>query len=548
MSKAKYEYDHYRAGISNMEANKIPEVLGYAEGKDEWEKPLSANANYININSYEQFEDPDCVFLVGRIGSGKTAMLSKLKYSVECGACKKYDCVAMIDTRDYIAQLGRSIRLSEYGKLPYSEIEYTARLEWEKVINSIAMKVLYDKYGALFPDEFRNIKAFLSENGEEPSRFSISDLLKTISENLGKTDNIIMHGISTTAILLGNIVSPNYLKARQELGEIIRGHGRPLILIDSIEKYEFNDTVILAVLNALTTICLDNCRNDNGIILKMAAPSELIPNLTSVNFEKLSSKIVYIRWSFHDLKAFIAVRVYRYKKQIAGEEQVNQKEALAFFDEYYKPSCMTRHGIYFPTLAYCMSYTQKEPRQILSIFNSWIYFEEKYAAQSRMDLIDKAITYDDYSRVKGALSIYSSVHPRMLEMFERTFTNKKYCFSESEFDQWLRSCSKIRGQIEAYELKKYFISSGLVGTMVEMHHIPEENKDLKNKRYIRIKEVLFEYQRKDFLPFNDETRFCLHPMVFGALNIVVDRNTLVYPRPAEDEYVPWEINTTSSIE
>ena len=469
-------------------------------------------------------------------------MLNKLKYSVENGTCKKYASVALIDTRDYIAQLGKVIRLSDCAKLSYSEIEYTARMEWEKVINSIAMKALYDKYRSDYPGEFRSIEAYLAEQGELPSHFSISELLKIIADNLGKVDNTASQGIATTATVLGSIISPNYREAVKELRLIMEKHGRLLLLVDSIEKYEFADTVILAVMNALATVCVDYSRNKSDIILKMAAPSELIPKLTSINFEKINSKIVYIRWSYQDLKAFIAVRVFRYKNAIAPDARVNKKQAIDFFDKYYEPFCMTRHGVCFPTLAYCMAYTQKEPRQILSIFNSWIFFEEHDKTKKRTELIDQAITYDDLSRVKGALSIYSSVHPRMLEMFQRTFCNKPYCFSEPEFDQWINSCANLRESIDAYDLKKYFISSGLVGTMLEMHLIRTGNKELKNKRNIRIKEVVFEYQRKDYLPFNNETRFCLHPMVFAALNIQVDRNTLVYPKPAEDEYIPWKEN------
>ena len=96
----------------------------------------------------------------------------------------------------------------------------------------------------------------------------------------------------TTA--LGHYLSPNYRDAVQELRSIMDKHGRMLLLIDSIEKYEFHDTITLAVLNALATQCVDFSRDKKGIILKMAAPSELIPKLSSVNFEKISSKIVYI--------------------------------------------------------------------------------------------------------------------------------------------------------------------------------------------------------------------------------------------------------------
>jgi hypothetical protein len=161
MNNQPYEHDYYKAGMEGMEEYRIPEVLGNAEAMDEWDNPLYADANYINIDSYKQFEDPDCVFLVGRIGSGKTAMLNKLKYCIEQEKCQYYASVAMIDTRDYIAQLGKALRLSDCAKLVYSEIEHTARVEWEKVLNTIAMKALLEELSLVhlhFDDKYRATK------------------------------------------------------------------------------------------------------------------------------------------------------------------------------------------------------------------------------------------------------------------------------------------------------------------------------------------------------------------------------------------------------
>ena len=131
-------------------------------------------------------------------------------------------------------------------------------------------------------------------------------------------------------------------------------------------------------------------------------------------------------------------------------------------------------------------------------------------------------------------------------MFQRTFSKHKYCFTESEFDAWLAECNNLRGNVDAYELKRYFISSGLVGVMVNLHQIKKGNRVLQNDRVVRIKEAVFEYQYKELLAFNNDTKFCLHPMTYSILNIKVDRNTFVYPRPIEEEgeFVPWSEATT----
>ncbi len=532
----------YHAGVAGVLLDPIPELIGKADAIDEWTDPLTAEANFINIASYEQFTDPSCVFLVGRIGSGKTSMFNRLKNSIENGKYKLYDSVAMIDTRDYIAQLGKVIRLSNLSSLNYSELECTARKEWEKTINILAMKNAYIKYADYAPDKFKKIKVFLEKEGYISSKLSITNILEKISNNLCNIEITPENSIiNAAAYVFGQALSADYDDALSELNSVLEDYGNMLILVDSIEKYEFSDKIILAVLNALVNLCLDYNRYNTRISLKMAAPSELIPKLTAINPEKISSKIVYIRWSHDDLKTFIAVRVYKYINKLDGHKYVDRDVANEFFDEYYDDTCKTRCGFNFKTFSYCLSYTQKEPRQMLSIFNAWLYYEKKFPNTERMQLIDRAITTDELSRVKGALSIYSSVHTKMFEMFERTFSNRNYCFSESEFDEWINSCANIRGEIDSYDLKKYFISSGLVGTMVEMHKINPNHPILNNDETVRIKEVIFEYQHKECLPFNNDTKFCLHPMVFSALNILIDKNTLVYPKPFEidSDFIPW---------
>lgn len=534
----------YHAGVEGMSSSPVPEVLGFPDAIDEWtnDKLEIAKSNFINIASYNQFNDSSRVFLAGRIGSGKTTILNKIKHSIESGENREYSSAIIIDSRDYIAQLGIAIRTQQNDNLIFSEIEYIARTEWEKMVNIIAMQELYNKFASSESSDFKHMKDFLERQGLLRFKHSVGETLKQIIENLKSIDSSIIQGVSCTISSIDQALMTDYNEALVEFNNNLEKYGKIMILIDSIEKYEFNDHIVLAIINALVNLCLEYNRNNRLMAIKMAAPSELIPKLASINSEKISNKIVYIRWSQSDLKTFIAVRLYKNIKKLSPTSFVDRSEAVEFFDQYYQETCRTRCGFMFRTFPYCMAYTQKEPRQILSIFNAWLYYEEIKPNVPRMELVNKAITYDELSRIKGALSIYSSIHPQMFEMFQRTFINRKYCFNEDEFDEWVNTCAGIRDNVDAYDLKRYFISSGLVGTMVEMHNIDKGNPDLKNDRDIRIKEVIFEYQYKEQLPFNNQTRFCLHPMVFSALNIEVDIDTFVYPKPLEleGEYIPWE--------
>ena len=538
-----YEHDYRFSGVADMMHDKIPPILGDIDANNEWIDPAAAEANYINIDSYEQFLSSECIFLVGRYGSGKTSMLNKLKYSIIRKQNKEFNHALMIETKDHIAELGYALRTSATAEYTYSEAVRLAIREWEKTINILIMKVLYDKYSSCSLPKTDNIKSYLTEQGLLSAHFSTDDLLAVLTSALAKVENPLVQGAISLANHVEKYKTPMYSVAKKEAESILKQYGKLIVLIDSIEKYEFNDRITFAVINALVDLCEKYHRTNRYIQFKMALPSELIPRLLSLNPEKFSNEAVYIRWSHDDLKKLVSVRLYRYLHQINKNDRIDNNEALDCFDAYYEEQCMTRCGFKFPTFSYCMSHTLKEPRHILAIFNAWIYYEKKYDQRPRMGLIEKAIDNNAPSRVEGALTIYNNMYDNIIDIFEKTFRNRKYCFSNSDFDSWLAGCSKLRGNLEAEELKKCFISSGLVGTMIDLHNIKPGDSFLSVDRPIRIKEVIFEYQIKHCLPYNSETTFCLHPMVYEALNIEVDRNTFVYPRPIEsgNEFIPWSV-------
>ena len=333
MSKLNYEHDYCHAGMTGMEADTVPEVLGKAEGRDEWEDSHeSADANFINIKSYKMFTESDYVFLVGRIGSGKTAMLNKLKYSIDTGKCKTYSCASMIDTENYVGQLGKSIRLSEDSTLSYNEMMILAKNAWRKTINTIAMNAMYEAYSQFGSERFKHIKDYLEEEGILSSHITAADIISKLCDRLSSIDNAYIQGTTAAVSALSSIFhsTEKYNNALVELAKITKRYNKPLILIDSIELYEYSDRIVLAVLNALATVCMESTKKTSCVYIKMAAPSELIPKLI-INFEKLTSKTIYIRWSYCDLKEFIAVRIYRYIKKVPSNSPINSQIALDFF-------------------------------------------------------------------------------------------------------------------------------------------------------------------------------------------------------------------------
>lgn len=77
MNKMDYKHDYYNAGVDEMLDDIIPSYLGKADAIDEWiDDPIAAEANFVNNEAYNHFDDVSGVILAGRIGSSKTTILN----------------------------------------------------------------------------------------------------------------------------------------------------------------------------------------------------------------------------------------------------------------------------------------------------------------------------------------------------------------------------------------------------------------------------------------------------------------------------------------
>jgi len=516
--------------------------LGYGAAESEWHDPKKMHSQFIEINSYKAFADPSIVLLVGRIGTGKTAIVNNLKYLIDNGYEMRYKSATTVTgdkCQKYFFDFSSTIRGSEYKDLIYAELESCFMSKWEWLVNVVAMQEIYKRHSDS-SGKCEKIKKYLRENNLIKFSMSANYILDTISsaaENINGVAATVTVALSKT---MRKLTSVEYSEALEELQKLLKTEGSCLVLIDSIRNYHVEDKISLAIISALYNVAVmisDDIQN-TGIHVKMALPSEIMPHLTNVNTEKMINRTVYIRWNQRNLTELIAVRLYMHKHHDIVD--CNLCEAMEYFQSYYTPTCKTAFGITFNTMAYCLMHTQKKPRQLISIFNSWLFLEEKRSG-NKMDLIYEATKLNQELQLKGVFQIYANVHIRAFDMFKRAFNNSKYCFNENELDVMIKQCAGIRGDMDAYDVKKLFFASGLLGMERNLHPVDENDPKFKNDRPIRIKEAVFEYQIKDTLTPNNRTRFALHPMVYAHMNIEIDENTLVYPKPNEDEdeFVPW---------
>lgn len=513
----------------------VNEYLGDGAAEIEWEKSKEETIKrFINIESYESFISKKNLFLIGRIGTGKTSLLKMFDFEIKKNNLESYLNSIIIDGEEHYHELSSVIRMSPYNDLIYGELEHHLSEKWKWIIYVNAMITTIEKVDSS-PDLYKNksltkVRQYLEDKNLKNAKRSFRYMLKSINKELASVDHL-MAGVSVaiTNIIL-NLTSNDFDDAVIELEDFLNEYGRVVVMMDTIKLYNTEDKVSYAVMTSLISACKSIYRNSNNIIAKVAIPSEIFCELSAVHIEKTNGHTVYIDWRYKDLVNLVGRRI-----ELHYTGNVTDLDNKEYLNDLIGEYCRTTTSIDFQSIGYVIRHTQKKPRQVINIFNTWLNMKEKSPNMDKDELLRRAVHHNPSVNVEGALTIYTNVSHRILDIVKTTFSDCKYCISYSELDRRLKLTSGIRDNIQNSTLKKVFLSSGILGVASEKHVINEGDNRFNNDRPIRVKEALFEYQIKGTLPFNADTYFVLHPMSYQYFRISFDRNTFVYPRPAEDE-------------
>lgn len=191
-------------------------------------------------------------------------------------------------------------------------------------------------------------------------------------------------------------------------------------------------------------------------------------------------------------------------------------------------------------MAYIIRHTHKKPRQVISLFNAILSFakeEKNDISKISSSIIIKGIHSNLDELVNGCLNMYTQIYPKADEIVKRGLHGTKSYIDYSELDKRLKEVSSLRAefQLSSEDVKRLLLECGVLG-------IQKSRSDLHNQK-IALVEALFEYQVKDKLTITNKDTCVIHPMFYEPLEICIDANSLVYPKPAEDE----EIKIYSSI-
>jgi len=159
--------DHdFQIGISNLIQQYITpkSFFGEEDAAIEWgENPENSANTFFHTKSYQSFQNEGALFLFGRRGTGKTAIMRMFDYEIKNNKISDYCCSYVVNQEDAYNDLAIQLRGSPLADLPENELAHFLIKKWHWVLMSSAMISVYRKYSEVDSENENliNINKFL---------------------------------------------------------------------------------------------------------------------------------------------------------------------------------------------------------------------------------------------------------------------------------------------------------------------------------------------------------------------------------------------------
>ena len=540
--------------------------LGDFGAEKEWnDDPEKAQKLFLHTKSYKDFSKPNSLILLGRTGTGKTAILRCLYDKIKRNASSEYSMAVIVPFDEILENL---LQINS-NFLDASTPKYVKDII-ARHINCYVMRALIKRYNLTAKSKmYSYIKnAGLYNDGDEsfiPGGINkFSEMFKAGLDVAEGTVKTTISGLYT-AMQMAEVFSKfGYHEALIEMNNYLKNEN-VLVLVDTLNEYDLRNEGIVTSVKALISVCFDYYVNlkQNHICIKISIPSEIHTHIVEALPGKQQGNTVVIQWSNNDLIKMIALRLLRYGKEVQpglfpsfqkytyedfyeGSNATENAKKLIY--EILPKECPTSLDYTFDTIAYCIRHTLKKPREVILIFSTFVeYILQKNDSNvffGNPNSIRDVIHSAQEDTISQALSMYVQSYKGIRDACDIVLHNRRYCFLGKELDAGHKEASVKREGYGIPEIKRILLESGLVGKVnnISNMHISPSSRCLTDngvtelrENSIQIVKAKFEYQVKGRLSLNRDELYVIHPMCYEHYECELGQHTLVYPDQFEDD-------------
>lgn len=562
-------------------------LLGDVSAKIEWSKrPDKARNTFVHLNAYKHFIDEEQLLLLGRTGSGKSAIMCCLKDDIENQRISQYSDVLQIDEAKFcekLAELCYDIDIDRF--------DATNKITEAIVmtINTRVMLYCFDQFKCE-RGELKSIIKYLLSLGliQTNDNSFLKNLDNLTSDQLQKSfkdigNNSLNKVLSTTKILLtvrkmfknneDTVIEENgdYLNALNELGAFLSERNKKiLVLLDSFDEYKINDKAFVVAVKSLINACFNiySISSSNRVYFKMAIASEVYTRVLTHLPAQRHTNTVAIIWSYKELMICMALRFVSWYHDLEGKHS-DKHYLFSFLNDYsisdlknsntaYKTTedifyhilpriCKTNSSYTYLTLAFISRHTMKKPREILQIFNAILDIiicenDSQYFLNDNSDIKIKDVVHslqNDF--ISQNLSLYRNFIPNIDKYVDKLLYGRNFIFffSDEDFNNKLKEVNAlIQSERSENEYLSYFDKSdvlnvifetGLLGQVSKVNIVNTKNKfkQFGTDKSIKIINALFEYQFKGNLQKSRDKQYVIHPMCYEHFSCLVGMRSMV---------------------
>jgi hypothetical protein len=460
---------------------------------------------------------PETYLIVGRRGSGKTALAQYFSFQSEIP-----DTLYIPADEPDLYQHVLSELASHAPDSAGMAVPQLRRL-WEYILWRIILENPRVAFGA----------APVSSLGNR-STFAVSSLINSIFDS-------ILRGLrepSAKGMIehLGKLWDDGSIdKAKMQALRIARS--TPIVVVlDTVEKYDKTNTPLMNAMAALIECAakFNAAYSSEGIHLKVFVSGELFPHLIEAVLENPGKSVkhpVHLFWRSKDLVRLISWRFFRYLEgrnllhpESKGEiDWADHKEVLArMWTPYFGQHITNTRGVIERTFPYVLRHTQMRPRQLIWICNAiaqeaivarrFPQFSEQDirvgVRESEIDLANEIIN--------SFGSIYHNVH-----LIVDALMNMPMLFRGNDLDKRAPQTKKEwpPSSYSQPSFRQLVVDLGIVGRV---------RKPVAGSRYI---DAEFQYARRERIPITSHDECVMHPMFYSRFNVQFDSTSrqLVFP-------------------
>jgi energy-coupling factor transporter ATP-binding protein EcfA2 len=460
--------------------------------------------------------DDSVTLLIGRRGSGKTALSMHLRKSVP----SRYGVSIDLDKSQALGKV-----LTEADKAlkgaPSIATDQIADL-WEFAIVSKTMQKLLDDAKFLDYEGSGVVKDALISLGINQET-KVFQMVRALFQGIGKA-NKPAEALGDAVLGIAEVMrSTTFERATRELRGFL-GKVRVLVAIDTIEDYRVRepkvDQALAGLLQAVSRF------GDGGLypglVLKCFFPAEVYPYiLTSeaVNTRKVEESPLQLRWSVKELHTMLCRRlatwmdttIYR-RARFAEVDWSDYDEVVKVWQQFFPRVVLNRQRGQEDSFLYLARHTLLQPGQLI-----WLCNTVAQQAAARNFFPETIESRDIVSGVRelelrlagDLLDSYDKVYPGIAGAIQKAFREQPNILMFVDVEKGLKRVKKYwpsdRGDCpDESELVRILLECGVLGKVKE-----------RTEHYWK---VAYEYHADHPLDLDSGDRCAIHPMFYRFLD------------------------------